>query len=151
MYNRKDMYKDYSDQSLIYYYDTIFNGDVKAMYEWSYGDTTPLSFVFKSEDCVEEKKIDITFYNFRYEVLYNINDYFYNLTDYAYVDYAIVDKSIVCGDDDPEDYTIQIVINSELSKTFKRGIYYCSLRLIDEEHDIVTTIIPPDLGLIYVR
>ena len=111
MYNRKDMYKDYSDQSLIYYYDTIFNGDVKAMYEWSYGDTTPLSFVFKSEDCVEEKKIDITFYNFRYEVLYNINDYFYNLTDYAYVDYAIVDKSIVCGDDDPEDYTIQIVIN----------------------------------------
>ena len=145
------MYNDYSDQSITYYYDTIFNGDVKAMYEWSYGDTTPLSFVFKSKDSFIDKKVDITFYNFRYEILYNICDYVYNLTEYAYVDYAEVDETIVCEDEEPEEYTLTVFINAELSKAFPRGIYYCSTKIIDEEKGTITTVLSQDKGLIYVR
>ena len=125
MYNRKDMYNDYSDQSLTYYYDTIFNGDVKAMFDWSYGDTTPLSFVFTSEDGFENKEAEITFYNFRYEILYKVNV--------------------------QANETVVINIDEELTKTFPRGVYYCSSKLIDTENHTIETVIPQDRGLIFVR
>ena len=150
MYNRKDMYNDYSDQSLTYYYDTIFNGDVKAMFEWSYGDTTPLSFVFTSEDGFENKEAEITFYNFRYEILYKIEMSVVEGEQAIEVDEHTFIVNITI-DSETNKANVILDIDSDVSSTFVRGIYYCSSKLIDTEKGTITTIIPQDRGLIYVR
>ena len=49
----------------------------------------------------------------------------------------------------PHDFnTLQ---NEELTKTFPRGVYYCSSKLIDTENHTIETVVPQDRGLIFVR
>lgn len=151
MFNRKDMYKDFSDESLTYYYDTVFNGDVNAMFEWSYGDTTSLTFTFEEEDVSVNSEAEITFYDFRYEELYKINVPLGIEGEQPIVGQAITGTAVVGGSESSIQTTITLDIDAELSKTFKRGVYYCSSKVIDAKLNTIKTIIPQDRGLIFVR
>lgn len=132
MYNRLDMYNDFSDSDLIYKYKSIFNGDITASFAWYYGDDATLDFQFCFEDEDEEtdmwesKIIEFTFYNFRYEELYS----------------TTIDGAS----------SVAVVIDAETSKTvFPRGIYYCSARIIDVDSGEVQTALGASDCLIYVK
>lgn len=145
------MYKDFSDESLIYYYDTIFNGDSKSMFEWSYGDTTSLTFTFEEEDLSVNSEAEITIYNFRYEELYKINVPLGTEGEQPIVGQAITGKAAIGRNDPIIKTSITLDIDAELSKTFGRGIYYCSVKIIDTALNTIKTIIPQDRGGIFVR
>lgn len=130
MINRKDMYNDYSNKHIPYLYHTIFNRDVKASFEWGFGDTTTLYFDFEFDDCDpnptwEGKTIEISIHNFRYEEIF---------------------KTEVEGDSH-----IAIPIDLETSKLFPKGIYYCFAKVIDSTTNSIQTVIGANDCMIYVR
>lgn len=130
MYNRQDMYNDYSKQHIPYIYNTIFNRDTAVCFEWGFGDTTDLqfNFGFDEEDAHPTwvtKTITVTIYNFRYEEMYS---------------------TTVEGAEQ-----IAIPITAELSQMFPRGTYYCGVKVADSYDDSIVTVIYPDDCLIIVR
>lgn len=130
MINRKDMYNDYSCKHIPYLYHTIFNRDVKASFEWGYGDTTTLYFNFEF-DCHdpnptwEGKTIEISIKNFRYEEIYNTTV--------------------------PGGSNVALFIDAETSKLFPKGIYYCFAIVHDSVNNTTQTVIGANDCMIYVR
>ena len=133
MYN--DMYETYSDICLNYEYPISFecrnrtylylNDPVKV--KWYFGDEVPLKFNILDRDDTDEetvpeylqnKIINIKFYNFRKELIYETE---FHDTDIQY---------------DEENYYVELVIDTPTSEEiFKRGIYYCGAKLIDEDEN----------------
>jgi hypothetical protein len=129
MYNRQDIYNDFSDSNLTYKYKSIFNGDITASFAWYYGDDTTLdfSFHFEDENCStwRDKTIEFTFYNFRFEEIYS---------------------TTVEGAS-----SVAVFIDNETSKLFPRGIYYCGAKIIDENTGEIQTALGASDCLIYVK
>lgn len=130
MINRKDMYNDYSDKCIPYLYRTIFNRDVKASFEWGCGDTTTLYFNFEFDEhdenpTWENKVITISISDFRYEEIFSTE---------------------VEGNEH-----VAVYIDSETSKLFGRGIYYCKVVVTDTVTGSIQTVIGANDCLIYVR
>lgn len=138
-----DMYNTFDTVCLCYNYPISFekrnrdylryNKNFKGF--WNYGDTIELSFNLKKVDCDEEdyfldKKLKITFFNFRMEQVYEL----------------IPDQFDVVEDD----YRKLIInLNSEISKTiFKRGTYFFSVQVVS--NDYVYTISPATDNIIDV-
>lgn len=113
------------------------NGELVGYY-WYYGDTINLQFDIDGEvtdvdgesyispsDYLSDKTLQFTLYNFRQEQIYVVksNDYTSN-----------------------EDGTVTITfaINSELSQQLIRGIYYCSLAVLQDDILQITLIDPED-------
>lgn len=129
-YNRQDMYKDFSGDHIPYLYNTIFNRDVKASFQWGVGDTTTLYFHFEFDECDENptwdnKVIVISLLNFRYEELYSVE---------------------VEGGSD-----IAVPIDEETSKLFPAGIYYAKAVVKDGVTGSIQTVIGANDCMIYVR
>lgn len=147
LYNKNDIYTEYSNDDFDYYYPTSFDNrnkcylisryTPKAM--WDYGDTVTIIFnIHETNLTVEEianidgKKLLITFYNERYEKL-----------DFQYENDAQIQTSVFI------DYETSM-------KQFKRGVYHCMVQLItyeDNEIDIaqMQTILPMEDCSFYVQ
>lgn len=134
----EDMYKDYSGKCLPYSYPISFDLRNKSYLwlnepirvKWYYGDYVPMTFKLCDKDpddeqsipeYLENKTIELTFYNFRKEEVLNVE---------------FVPNDVLS---DEEVYYIEYTIDSETSaKLFSRGIYYCGMTLVDENNDVET-------------
>ena len=130
-----DLYTDYSDQDIEYSYPISFEKRNRVYLQlnqtpagsWLYGDTVEIIFTIEVlEGELDGKTIEVNFYNFRHEVIETATE--------------------EAGD------TVSIIIDEETSKeSFKKGNYYCGVRLIDTENQTVLTILDPQSCLLYVE
>ena len=133
--NPDPIYTDYSDQDFDYFYPISFDKRNKVYLQlnqtpagsWNYGDTVEIVFTIEViEGALEGKMLEVTFYNFRYEE----------------VETAV----------EPAGDLVIITIDEETSKqSFKRGNYYCGVKLKDEEQQTSLTILDPQSCLLYVE
>lgn len=79
--------------------------------EFTYPESGEQSVYVSAEEYLKNKTAGFTLYNFRHEVIYNIN----------------LDAST----------NVVINIDAELSKKLVKGIYYCSLNIFDDKTNIV--------------
>lgn len=129
------LYTDYSDQDIEYSYPISFEKRNRVYLQlnqtpagsWNYGDTVEIIFTIEViEGELDGKTLEVNFYNFRYEVVETATEEAGN--------------------------TVSITIDEETSKeSFKKGNYYCGVRLIDTENQTVLTILDPQSCLLYVE
>lgn len=147
LYNKNDMYTEYSNDNFDYYYPTSFDNRNKCYLlsrytptaMWDYGDTVTITFNIHElglDDSVsmnaEGENILITFYNERCEKL-----------DFQY-EVAFAEQLTV-----GIDYDVSI-------KQFKRGVYSCQVQLVSYDEDGTTigsmqTILPINTCLFYIQ
>ena len=94
-------------------------------YFWYYGDIINLEFTIEGnvtdEEFLSDKKVVVTLYNFRYQV---------------------IDEKVFDGNS-----VITYEIDSELSQKIIPGVYYCSLKIIQDTTTIYTLFGPNDCVL----
>lgn len=146
----ENMYKDYSNQCFRYHYPISFDCRNKAYLYitsplkaiWCYGDQVPITFTLWDRDpedeedipeYLENKTITINFYNFRRELIHQ-------------VEFVPNDVQM-----DEEKYYIEYILDSETSKLiFTSGVYYCGMTLTDQQ-DQVETLLFYDRCMIEVK
>lgn len=130
-----DMYRTFSNDRVRYHFIFSFkkqNKDYlapfnKANFAWNCGDSVSLTFTILDPDKELEGLPDytvanITFYNFRFESIYEFEESWEN--------------------------PLTVTLDKETSSSFNKGIYYCSLVLNYDEETI--TVIPSENCVIEV-
>lgn len=135
-----DMYDTFDDVNIPYSFPYSFqtqNKDYlisnnKAKIYWNYGDTAQAIFAIHLGDSgiiLSDYTIQVEFYNFRFEPIHLI-EYVPNV--------------------DEEIESITVTIDKETSSNvFKKGTYYCSLKLVNDSTSM--TLLAPENCLVYVK